>query len=103
MNAVTDVLPSVDDKIIFYHYKKLIFYLRLIFFDIQKAFDTVDHELLIEKLEHYGIRGTAKNLSEPYLHNTQQFVALDDESRLYTVNWRFQMINFGPTTINFHQ
>ena len=59
----------------------------LIFLDIQKAFDTVDHNILIAKLEHYGIRGIAKNLFESYLQNRQQFVALDDESRLYTTNW----------------
>ena len=91
MHAVTDLLTLVYDNI---HEKK---YSALIFLDIQKAFDTVDHNILIAKLEHYGIRGIAKNLFESCLQNRQQFVALDDESRLYTPNWGvLQRSTLGP-------
>ena len=65
MHAVTDVLTLVYDNI---HEKK---YSALIFLDIKKAFDAVDHNILIAKLKHYGIRGIAKNLFESYLQNRQ--------------------------------
>jgi len=40
-----------------------------IFIDFKKAFDTVDHKILLHKLNHYGIRGKAHKLLTSYLSN----------------------------------
>ena len=40
---------------------------------IKKAFDTVDHSILVTKLDHYGIRGVAKKWLSSYLENRKQY------------------------------
>ena len=48
-----------------------------IFVDFQKAFDTVDHDILLKKLNHYGIRGLPNNWFSSYLKNRKQFVSIN--------------------------
>ena len=47
-----------------------------IFIDLKKAFDTVDHSILLQKLSHYGIRDTANLWSQNYLIDREQFVSV---------------------------
>ena len=47
-----------------------------IFVDLQKAFDTVNHNILLNKLHYYGIRGIVNDLLASYLNNRSQFVSI---------------------------
>ena len=51
-----------------------------IFLDLQKAFDTVNRKILLQKLEHYGIRGKILDWFRSYLSGQSQYVIVNGHS-----------------------
>ena len=51
--------------------------------DLAKAFDTVNHKILLEKLDRYGIRGNALKLLTSYLSDRLQNVKINEYISLY--------------------
>ena len=48
-----------------------------IFIDLQKAFNTVNHDIPCERLMYYGFRGNSQLLSKSFLTNRKQFVSIN--------------------------
>ena len=49
----------------------------ILFVDLEKAFDTVDHNILLKKLGHYGVRGISSKWFESYLTDQKQFASIN--------------------------
>ena len=58
-----------------------------VFVDLQKAFHTVDHKILLAELNHYGICGVSNDWFKSYMSNCNQYVSINGyESGLATLN-----------------
>ena len=58
-----------------------------VFVDLQKVFGTVDHQILLAKLNHYGICGVSNDWFKSYLSNCSQFVSINGcKSGLAAIN-----------------
>ena len=74
VDVITHSFENINDNM----------YTDLIFLDLTKAFDTVNHEVLLHKLDHYGIRGQSNNLLQTFLKR-KQYVSINgsNSSLLY--------------------
>ena len=79
IDLTEDIRKAIDDNM----------YAVGVFIDLQKAFDTVDHKILLKKLDHYGIRGVANAWFKSYLCNRKQFVSING------VDSDLKPMNFG--------
>ena len=67
-NVAEEISKSIDNKT----------FSIGVFIDLAKAFDTVNHAILISKLSNYGVRGLPLSLLKNYLSNRMQFVSIKD-------------------------
>ncbi len=49
-----------------------------VFIDLKKAFDTIDHNILLQKNESYGVSGVGFNWLKSFTENRQQFVQMGE-------------------------
>ena len=68
IDLINNILNSIDDGEV----------VLGMFLDLSKAFDTIDHKILISKLNYYGIRGIPLQLFKNYLQNRKQFVQINE-------------------------
>ena len=74
-----------------------------IFLDLSKAFDTIDHTILLDKLCRYGIRGVTLNWFKHYLNDRKQFVSYNNTTSVSMKVTYLLMINlFADDTSLFH-
>ena len=72
-----------------------------IFLDFSKAFDTINHHILLEKLYKYGIRGLPHAWFSSYITNRKQYVKVGNtESSLKTITWCTSRLHTKSTVVS---
>ena len=78
------VLPCFSKILGSIMYNRLFKYLTAneivcVFIDISKAFNTLDHHILINKLSQYGVKGNKTCWIKSYLHNHKQYITFNNK------------------------
>ena len=69
--------------------------------DLSKAFDTLNHQILLNKSNFYGIAGIALEWFSSYLTGRQQFVEIDGvSSDSLTIDWSVTGLRFWTTPLS---
>ena len=79
-NTLLAVIKLISHVVRAYRQK---IYSACFFIDLKKAFDAVNHKLLLRKLEHYGFRGQCSEYLYSYFRNRKQYVQVDGHDSLY--------------------
>jgi len=78
--ALIDVVDSIYQYL---HHNETVIGLYL---DLQKAFDTVSHKILLQKVNNYGVRGIVLDWLNSYLSGRKQFTVNNCDSEITTIN-----------------
>ena len=70
-------------------------YTLALFLDLSKAFDSLEHTVLLRKLEHYGLRGVTNKWFASYLKNRQMRVKCTTTSTGKVEYSAYQTVNYG--------
>ena len=79
-NTSLAVIKLISLVVQAYHQK---IYSACFFLDLKKVFDTVNHKLLLQELEHYGFRGQCSEYLYSYFRNCKQYVQVDGHDSSY--------------------